>query len=321
MKKQRRELKRLQRSVHMFSDIAGTRPPNEYGNTHYSRMLVEDVANGLVPYGSRPDFKVSLETANPQVESLVAEGLDRDGYRPYLSESLRDFLREAAQTVLAFREATYEIIYFSDPETDKLVTFGLAFILPWTLKRKRDAWVQSIPPAYRERTSGESEIHLPADSVFQVRLPKSIDQYFVAIMKDLEALGRDMYPTFGMPVHGSPVRDIGFDFQEWHKCHDIALAQATRAPGWNARNSFPDDVTEFYYVQRFLRFERFKLEIRESLITQLNGLLQNVGNRLDFSAKIVVSGLPDASRLDRSMHELESGTAAFADVMKPYMRY
>jgi CheY-like chemotaxis protein len=29
---------------------AGIRPPREFGNTHYSYMLVEDVANGMVPY-------------------------------------------------------------------------------------------------------------------------------------------------------------------------------------------------------------------------------------------------------------------------------
>jgi hypothetical protein len=305
----------------MFSDIAGLRPPKEYGYTHYSRMLVEDVANGLVPYGHRSEFKLSLEPENPQLELLIAEGLDRDGYQPYLSDSVREFLREAAKTVLAFREATYEIVYFSDPETDNVVIFGLSFILPWTLTRKRDGWVQTIPPAYAERVKGESQIQLPADSVFHVRLPKSIDRYFVPMMTDLEGLGRDMHPAFGMPVPGAPVRDIGFDFKEWRKCHNVAIAHGTRESGWNARNSFPDEVTEFYYVHRFLRFERFKLAIRDSLVSQVNDLLLIVGNHLGFYARIIISGLPDAAQLDESMQQLESGTAPFADVTKPYMWY
>ena len=321
MNKHKRELKRLQNSVHMFSDIAGTRPPKAYGDTHYSRMLVEDAANGLVPYGDDSKFAITLEPENPKLEYLIGEGLDREGYGPDLSDSVRRFLREAAQTVLSFREATYEIVYFSDPETEKLVTFGLSFILPRTLKRQRDGWVQTVPPAYAERIKGQSQIHLPADSVFHVRLPKSIDRHFVPMMTDLEYLGRDMYPKFGMPVPGSPVRDVGFDFQEWRKWHNIAIAQATRPSGWNARNSFPEEVTEFYFVQRFLRFERFKLEIRESLVSQLNEMLGTVGSRLGFSAKIVISGLPDASQLDRSLQDLESGTASFADVMKAYMWY
>ena len=318
MKKQRRDLRRLQHSVNMFSDIAGVRPPKEYGDTHYSRMLVEDTANGLVPYGDSSKFKVSLDPENPKLEYLIAEGLGRDKYRPDLSDAVRGFLREAAQTVLAFRGATYEIVYFSDPETEKLVTFGLSFILPWTLKRQRDGWVQTVPSAYAEQTKGQFQIHLPTDSVLHLRLPNTIDRYFVPMMTDLEGLGRDMYPRLGMPVPGNPARDIGFDFQEWQKWHRSAIAQATRASGWNARNSFSEEMTEFYFVQRFLRFERFKLEIRESLASQLNEMLRTVGNRLGFSAKIVVSGLPDAAQIDQSMEKLESGGASFADVMTPY---
>src|ERR1051326_5234730 len=119
MKKQRRELRRIQHSVRMFSDIAGTRPPKQYGDSHYSRMLVEDAANGLVPYGDSSKFTVSLEPENPELSNLIGEGLHGDGYRTDLSASVGGFLREAAQTVLAFREATYEIVYFSDPETEK----------------------------------------------------------------------------------------------------------------------------------------------------------------------------------------------------------
>lgn len=319
MKRQRRELKRLQHSVHMFSDIAGTRPPKEYGDTHYSRMLVEDAANGLVPYCDSSNVAITLEPESPELEYLIGEGLDGEGYGPYLSDSVRRFLREAAQTVLSFREATYEIVFFSDPETEKLVTFGLSFILPWTLKRESDGWVQTVPPDYAERVKGKSQIHMPADSVLQLRLPNTIDRYFVPMMADLENLGRDMYPKFGMPVPGTPVRDIGFEFQEWRKGHNIAIAQATRDAGWNARNSFPEEMTEFYFVQRFLRFERFKLEIRASLMSQLNEMLRTVGDRLGFAAKIVVSGLPDAAQIDRSMEILESGAASFGDVMKPYM--
>jgi hypothetical protein len=282
-------------------------------------MLVEDASNGLVPYRDSSKFGITLEPENPELEYLIGEGLDREGYRRDLSDSVRNFLREAAQTVLSFREATYEIVYFSDPDTEKLVAFGLSFILSWTLKRQRDGWVQTVPPAYAKRINGQSQIYLPADSILQLRLPPTIDRYFVSMMADLENLGRDMYPKFGVPVPGSPVRDIGFEFQEWRKWHNIAIAQATRDAGWNARNSFPEEMTEFYFVHRFLRFERFKMEIRESLVSQLNQMLRTVGDRIGFSAKIVVSGLPDAAQIDRSMEILESGAASFGDVMKPYM--
>jgi hypothetical protein len=320
MRERRRELKRLQRSVRVYSDLASIRPPREFGHTHYSRMLVDDVANGIVPYGDS-GFTVSFEPANPDVVALVAQGLDREDYYPHLSGSVRNFLREAAQTVLAFADAPYEIVYYSEPKTDKFVAFGLSFILPWTLKRKGGGWLQTIPNDYAAHLKARPEIELPSDSIFRLHLPKSISCYYARMMTDLDVLGRDLPPAFALPKPGEPAPDIGFDFQEWHKCHDIAVAQATMACGWNARNSFPKEVTEFYFVQRFLKFERFKLELRTSLLSQVNDLLQIVGKQLSFSGRIGMVGLPDNAQIDQSMQQLECSTASFTDVMKPYMQY
>jgi len=81
MRERRENLKRLQQSVRVFSDLTATRPSKIYGDTHYSRMLVEDVANGLVPYRTRKgkEITVSVEPASKEVERIVAEGLGRDG--------------------------------------------------------------------------------------------------------------------------------------------------------------------------------------------------------------------------------------------------
>lgn len=319
MRKRKRDLKRLQRSVRVFSDMTSTRPRRIFGDTHYSRMLVEDVANGLVPYSRAEDFTVSIESASPDVEQVVAEGLGRSGYRDLLGAA-RDFLREAAQTLLAFGEVPYEIVYYSEAETDKIVAFDFSFIAPWTLKRTRGGWLQTVPKDYSQRLNTQSPIELPSDSVLWLRLPPSIGRYFTRMMTDLDDLGRDLYPEFGIPVPGSSAPDIGFEFQVWNRCHQIALAQATRECGWNARTSFAANISEFYFVHRFLEFERFKLELRTSLLSQLNEILQIVGRRIGFSGQIIIRGLPDAEQIAKSQKDLEAGTASFADVMKPYLR-
>jgi hypothetical protein len=164
-----------------------------------------------------------------------------------------------------------------------------------------------------------SRIELPSDSVVRLHLPPSIDRYFSRMMTDLDVLGRDLYPDFSVPVPGSEPMDIGFEFQTWHRSHAIALAQATRECGWLARSLFSKNVTEFYYVRRFLDFERFKLELRTSILSQLNEILQVVGKRIGFSGRIVVCGLPDLALIERSLQDLESGRASFSDVMNPYL--
>src|SRR5579872_3904361 len=101
-----RDLKRHQRSVRVFLDMAAQKPPKTYGDTHYGRMLVEDVANGLVPYRMRgEDFSFSIEPASEELESIVASGLGRDGYgRRDLLDGARDFFRDAVQKLMAFGE-------------------------------------------------------------------------------------------------------------------------------------------------------------------------------------------------------------------------
>src|SRR5205823_6460644 len=102
---------------------------------------------------------------------------------------VRNFLREAAQTVLAFGDAPYEIVYYSEPETDKLVAFGLSFILASTLKRKGGCWLQTIPNDYAAHQKVSPEIKLPSESIFRLHLPKSLVRYYPRMITDLDVLG------------------------------------------------------------------------------------------------------------------------------------
>jgi hypothetical protein len=312
------DLKRHQRSVRVFLDMTAQKPRKIYGDSHYSRMLVDDVANGLVPYRRAEDFGFSVEPNNAEVEQVITEGLGRDRYGRDLTGAVREFLRDAGQTLFAFGEAPYEVVYYSQGETQQLVGFDLSFVAPWTLKRGSGGWVQTVPKDYSQQIASPSRIDLASDSIVHLQFPPSINRYFSRMMTDVEALGRDMYPEFGIPTPGSSAADLGFDFQMWHRSHAIALAEATRECGWLARSLFAKNVSEFYFVRRFLEFERFKVELRTSLLSQLNEILQPVGKRIGFSARITTHGLPDLEQIDKSLMELESGTASVSDVMKPY---
>ncbi len=318
----RSDVTRLQHSVPVYSDLTNYRAPKTYGETHYSRMLVEDVVNGLLPYrvSQTADNSAVLEPASREAERLVAEGLGRDQHWR-LSEAVFDFLRQAAQTLLVFGEVPYEIVYLSETESGRVVGFDLSFIPPWSLSQKNNGWVQTVPEDYAQPFQTPSRIELPSNSVVHLRLPPSIGRYFPRMMEDLDLHGRHLYPEFGIPVAGSTTTDCGFDFGEWHRCQQIALAQATQECGWNGRNSFSEVITEYYFLYRFLKFEQFKLQLRTSILAQLNEVLRIAGARIGFTGQIVLHGLPNSAQIEQSMRELESGEVSFADVMKPYLRY
>ena len=313
---------RLQRSIRVHTDTSAKRRIS-YGDSHYHRMFVDDVSNGLVPFRMRtiPDISVTLDPANEEVERIIALGFGRDQYRLDITGAVFDAMRDAVHTLLGFGEAPYEIVYLRDNESDKLIGFDLSFIPPWTLTREGDIWIQKIPEEYAKQRKCLPRIELPLNAVVRLVPPSPVRKFYSQMIEDLDLLGRDLYPEFAIPKTASFPNDTGFNFQEWHRSHNIALAQASCESGWNARSSFADSISEYYFLHRFLKFEEFKLDLRKSILSQLNEVLRIAGASIGFSARLVMHGLPSPEDIERSRRDLESGNMTFADVMKPYMLY
>ena len=70
-------------------------------------------------------------------------------------------------------------------------------------------------------------------------------------------------------------------------------------------------------MRRFLDFERFKLELRTSILSQLNEVLQIIGKRMGFAGRIVVEGLPDSAQIANSYGDLEAGNVPFSEIKNP----
>lgn len=315
MRSRKSKLRSLRRSVLELSDPMGIRPEKQFGETFYSRMLLDDILLHLVPYDE--SVSVSLEPVNPDVEDLIAEAFAMRHHSHSLLGALRELFREVTQLALQFGNAFYEIVYYSDPETEEIVSFDLALIIPSTLRRDGSEWVQTISEERATRLGVSPQIQLPADRVVQITFPRGIRDRFERVVRDLDALGPDRSLAISMAMPGA-TNPIGFDFKEWHRCHNTAVAEAARTLGWDARSTFAGETTEFYDVHRFLRFERFKLDLRAALVSQVNDLLRIVGDRLRFSARIVISGFPSSAQIDQSEKDLEVGSASFSEIRRPY---
>lgn len=99
----------------------------------------------------------------------------------------------------------------------------------------------------------------------------------------------------------------------------LALAQATRKSGWSARDLLRNEMTDVYLAQRILRFEAFKIEIRDSVVAQLNEIFTRVGIRLGFSGAISISGVPTRAQAEEAMQALQVGSASIANIIKPFL--
>jgi hypothetical protein len=100
-----------------------------------------------------------------------------------------------------------------------------------------------------------------------------------------------------------------------------AVAEITKKTGWIALGLFDEDVTEPYWISRFLLFERLKIQFRDQILLLLNAGLQRAGSRIGISSQIEVSGVPTEKEVDWSEAEIDEGNCSFKDIMAPFLLY
>jgi hypothetical protein len=99
---------------------------------------------------------------------------------------------------------------------------------------------------------------------------------------------------------------------------NLALVEAVKPIGWNARGSYNDCVTSYYWIRLMLTFERFKIELRHTMLAKLNDALKRIGQKLGFEAQIEINGLPMRVDVTNALGKLDLGEAPFTEVMKPF---
>jgi hypothetical protein len=289
-----------------------------------SHMLIEDIDAQVIPYvrlSEKEPFTVELVPASEEVEALVADALtSRDrGWRDELASSLADFVRECTQSVITAGEAVYEIVYSWNPSDQKVVTFHLEPIRAFTVKCRAGKYYQEIPEKTAERLGISKSISLPADSILIFRLPRELRKSVERTLQTLVVLSKKIMPEFAMNF-AEAASKFHYDSSNQLYVQKLALADAGKAIGWNARGLAADGMLEFYSLKRLLCFEQFKIVVRDSIIDTLNEGLKLAGRRMGFEAQIRLHGLPELSDVERAKSELESGSKAFGEVLKPFLR-
>ena len=99
---------------------------------------------------------------------------------------------------------------------------------------------------------------------------------------------------------------------------DLALVEAVKPIGWNARGSYNGHVTSYYWIRLMLTFEKFKIELRHTILATLNDALKRIGKKLGFEAQIEISGLPVRVDVTDALRKLDLGEVPFTEVMKAF---
>lgn len=124
-----------------------------------------------------------------------------------------------------------------------------------------------------------------------------------------------------MEEFGYARKRVPFDSGVHTRAHRLAVADACKDLGWNARNFDNEGMLEYYALHRELRFERFKAELRGHLLDSLNEALARTAEKVGFSGRLTIDGVPTISDVKTAETHLAAGDMPFKDLMKPFTPY
>lgn len=180
-------------------------------------------------------------------------------------------------------------------------------------------FVQQIPQKTAERLGISNSINLPSDSILVFQLSPALRKGLEETLQGLVVLSKKLIPEFALNNLGEAASRFNYDSANQIYARKLALAEAGKAIGWNARGLFTDDMLEYYSLKRHLSFEKFKIELRNSIVQTLNEGLKRVGQHMGFEAQIRLHGIPTLSDVERAESELAAGGKAFGEILKPFL--
>lgn len=316
-----RELNSSRKSIKFYADFLTENDPiiesqPDYMMSFYPGMFIQDVEMGIMPYsGSKWVLNAYMDPKDDEIEELISklihnERFSNNYYKKSLSESLNDFIRKCAHQIMAFGEAVYEIVYFSDPDTNKIIELKLVSIFPNTVKWQENKLFQYIPQEIANELKKPQYIELDPKKI--VFFKPQEDFEWEKIMKSLELASVS-------PIPLNIIQSQGYhDFNKHKFSQKLAVAQIIKEIGWNARFSFQDEILEFYELIMLLRFEKFKISLRDEIISTLNTVLLNIGKKIGFENKLIIEGLPKLDDVKIIENDLKSGNRNFKDIVKEF---
>jgi len=288
--------------------------PNYY-QISYPNMLIDDVRMGIIKASTlNNSFKAFIEHSDPKIEKLVAHALSSDRYYEQdLSKSIYSFFGECAANIMGFGQANYEIVYLSDSNYENISNFQLKYIPPKTMVWKKDRLFQYIPLELSRALNKPQYIELSSENILIFKPPKYLENILENIMVQLAYLSKP--PTVLEFIFQ---KDIPYDVNEHIRTEKLGVAEAGKIIGWNARFSFQEYVTEYYDLYRFLKFEKFKIDLRNKILKTLNEGISCAGKKMGFSAQLNIEGLPSLEDVETMKKHLKSGSKPFNEIVKAF---
>ena len=324
-RKRQDKLERSQESISYIPDEtlkkrADVADRAKYYDEFYPHMFIEDVKLGIMPISgivSKKKFNISLDPPDPKLQEIVENAISPDRYHHDLAGIICDFIANCAVNLLIYETVIYEVVYLSEPKNGKVVGFELVQINPFTLVQRGNSLSQFLPDEHTKKLSERRCIELQPERILTFKLPVNIQGKLDQIMESMRILSLTS-PDFFMKELAAGFRKTPYDVTTHYHLRNVALAKITKDFGWDARNSFEKEASEYYLIYRYLKFKKFRMELRNIILDTLNAGLELVGKQLGFNTKILVNGLPTLDDVQTAYNHLLQGDIPFGEILEPF---
>jgi len=312
-------LSQSRRNNQLSVRVISRRKKQMYTFAGTASMFIEDMFAGIMPFmfykGEREKYPTRLEPTSPQKERIIAEGISGRGYNRFLADSLCEFVRNTAHSLLRDGVAIYEIVYEKDV-SGLIKNFELEYIDPHYLYKFFGSYYQVVLwKAAKDSQERVRITRIPPEKVLKINFPKQFGakRKVERILRRLWILGKEIIPKFQMDAVGEN-RDIGFELEEFSRTKYFEVAKITKNFGWHQRITRDNYVTEYYSVIRFLRHRKFEAILRKEIIDQLNLMLNRPP--FNFGVKVIMENLISVENVEAQEELLKKGDVAFTDLLK-----
>ncbi|WFL76865.1 hypothetical protein P7228_12800 [Altererythrobacter arenosus] len=308
-----------------FERLILSEPIDDF-RSHYVHMFLQDLEH-LVPLGSRRerDAYFDLETNDKPLAELVLASLDRQYNSRHIADALRHFLSSTAMELFYSGHSVIQItakfennkwdVRSLHPNSSRILAIGstLIQVLPERESRRLGLEREILPQEIRV---------LDRSRLLRIELPADLRRKRKRLMKRLSLLSRISYPDteklFPRTTLENPnPKNNLWDFSAFRRNWEIALFQAIRDTGWNARDYYGEEKSDFFTSVWRLRFRKFQAALRIEIIRQLNEQIPPIIRKVnpDFTMTIREQGMLSPAELTEMERQLYAGEISFKEVI------
>jgi hypothetical protein len=303
-----------------FDPEMGKRMKAAYPVEGYYTYLLHQDLDHVVRYDLGRSDASGVRVVGPDAESargLIADALSDRSY-PSLSDGVRDLVNRTSQQLVFTGSCTYEMDFLSPQEAkdgETPTAFDLHSIAAGTLDTLEGCPIQYVLDSMSSlrNPNGDAYVVLDESRLARFFLPTELVAPVRALMNFLLAANGEQGREFALQEQ-SMQRATPYDFSAHLREKEKLFAEVTQPIGWTVRGLFTDSQLEPYRVWREIRFQEFKVTLRECILTRLNEVLRVIGGVMGFSASIEVFGLPTADDVRHAKDDFRAGSRGLGDL-------